>query len=186
MSTPLGATTESFRGRRCSWPTRWATSRCSSPRRSWRTRARGIHPPCHPVEPGESLAEEFAADPTSFSLETFAIVARTEGLALPESWSERSAAPSPPPSYVDDGSRCVRTQAVSRSCSTSSAAVRPNARRAATPALDRQVPGRRGVTPGGPGVCLVQWGMTDRGGRLVAVGWAARLSGGCGRCGDSL
>ena len=42
---------------------------------------------------GESLAEEFAADPTAFiSRNLSAIVARTEGLALPESWSERSAA----------------------------------------------------------------------------------------------
>lgn len=44
-------------------------------------------------KPGEALAEDFAADPTSFvSRYGSAIVARTEGLALPESWSERSAA----------------------------------------------------------------------------------------------
>ena len=54
---------------------------------------------------GESLAEEFAADPTSFiSRNLSAIVARTEGLALPESWSERSAAlETLLQSYVDDG-----------------------------------------------------------------------------------
>ena len=44
-------------------------------------------------KPGEALAEEFAAEPTSFiSRNLSAIVARTEGLALPEAWSERSAA----------------------------------------------------------------------------------------------
>ena len=44
-------------------------------------------------KPGEALAEDFAADPTSFvSRYESAIVARTEGLALPESWSERSKA----------------------------------------------------------------------------------------------
>ena len=43
-------------------------------------------------KPGEALAEDFAADPTSFiSRYGSAIVARTEGLALPESWSERAA-----------------------------------------------------------------------------------------------